>query len=355
MTQTTDEFSFSLPKKLIAQRPAHPRDHSRLLVVDRRNGSFKHDQFYNLPNYLSRGDCIVVNNSKVVPFRLHGKRIRATNTKNIVANIELLLLHEVKPRIWETLARPAKKLQSGDQLAFAKRSVVISFSVLRRLEEGRVLLRCDDSRTVLEKKLEVAGEMPTPPYIRRSLKSKNEYQTLYAKTAGSAAAPTAGLHFTKRTFHDFAARGIRKAAVTLHVGLGTFQPITAKTLDAHTMHAERIFLSRHTAHVLHKVKQTEHKVVAVGTTALRTLESCSDTRGVLHATPRGGKETDIFITPGYHFRTVDSLLTNFHLPQSTLFVLVCAFAGTNLMKRAYAEAIQKQYRFFSFGDAMLIL
>lgn len=345
----TSDFSFDLPQKLIAQHPASPRDHSRLLVIDRATGRFTHDWFYNLPQYLSSNDVLVVNNSRVVPFRLFGTRIRG----KIKAKIELLLLKEVRPGVWEALAYPLKKIQPKDILFFGSKKQVVFVAGKRK---GNIVhLQTKLSRTALFSRLERIGHMPTPPYINEKLGSKNQYQTTYAKLSGSAAAPTAGLHFTPRVFRELSKNGVKKFETTLHVGLGTFQPITETRVEKHKIHSERIFLDAHTARALNAVKKQGKKIIACGTTSLRTLESLTNTKGNIRATNKKGKETSIYITPGYTFHCVDGLLTNFHLPKSTLFVLVCAFAGTNLMKAAYAEAIRKKYRFFSFGDAMLIL
>lgn len=345
----TSDFSFHLPKKLIAQHPASPRDHSRLLIIDRASGKISHDYFYNFPNYLSERDVLVLNNSRVVPFRLFGTRFRGT----LQAKIELLLLKEVRTGVWEALAHPAKKLSKGDKLIFGKKHK-ITFEYIGRKEEV-VMLRSKLARASLFARLQSIGEMPTPPYIEEKLRSKNQYQTTFAKFAGSAAAPTAGLHFTPRVFRKLSKKGVATFETTLHVGLGTFQPIMEARIEEHKIHSERIFLDAKTARSLSDAKKSGKSIVACGTTSLRTLESLATSRGVLRATPKQGKETNIYITPGYTFKCVNHLLTNFHLPQSTLFVLVCAFAGKDLMKKAYAEAIRKKYRFFSFGDAMLIL
>ncbi len=345
----TSDFSFDLPKNLIAQHPVSPRDSSRLLIVDRATGKLSHDFFYNLPSYLSGRDVLVVNNSRVVPFRLFGTR----NRKGLKAKIELLLLHEVRKCTWEALAYPLKKLQQGDVLTFGRKNR-ITFTVGTRKEET-ILLHTRLSKQTLFLRLEKIGEMPTPPYILKKLATKNQYQTTYAKLSGSAAAPTAGLHFTPRVFRHLQRAGVEKYETTLHVGLGTFQPITESRIEAHKIHSERIFLDAKTARALNTAKKNDKRIIACGTTSLRTLESLANSQGKIHATKKQGENTSIYITPGYTFKFTDGLITNFHLPKSSLFVLVCAFAGKKLMKAAYAEAIRKKYRFFSFGDAMLIL
>lgn len=345
----TSDFSFDLPKNLIAQHPVSPRDASRLLVIDRATKSFTHDYFYHLPQYLSKGVVLVVNNSRVVPFRLFGYRDR----HGLKAKVEVLLLQEIRTGVWEALANPLRKLCKGDRLVFGKKTKII-FEVGNR--KGQIVqLKTLLSKKTLFARLEKIGTMPTPPYIYEKLGSPANYQTTFAKFSGSAAAPTAGLHFTPRVFRELSKVGVQKLETTLHVGLGTFQPITEKRIEEHVIHSERIFLDAKTARALNTAKAHHKRIIACGTTSLRTLESLTNGRGKVRATKKTGENTSIYITPGYKFRCVDGLLTNFHLPQSTLFVLVCAFAGTKLMKKAYAEAVRKKYRFFSFGDAMLIL
>lgn len=352
----TSDFDFSLPKKLIAQRPASPRDHSRLLVVYRDTQTWQHDVFYHLPNYLTSNDVLVMNNSRVLPFRLHGIRERiGADKKKFRANAKLLLLKETQPGVWEALARPGRRLERGDTLIFSHKKLILEFVISKKLPDGRVLVTTSDPQAAIYKKLEALGTMPTPPYIHTNLSRKEQYQTIYAHVPGSAAAPTAGFHFTKRVLSDLAKKSIPTLATTLHVGLGTFRSIETDDIEDHTMHAERIFLDTKTATTLNRARKRGRRIISVGTTSLRTLESLTDAQGHIHATPKQGKETDIFIKPGYAFRITGGLLTNFHVPRSSLFVLVSAFAGTDFMKRVYAEAIKEQYRFFSFGDAMLIL
>jgi S-adenosylmethionine:tRNA ribosyltransferase-isomerase len=345
----TSEFSFHLRKNFIAQRPAHPRDHSRLLVVDRASQTLKHDYFYNLPLYLGSQDVLVLNNSRVVPFRLFGKRLRG----NLHAKVELLLLEEVKKGIWEALANPAKKLVKDDVLVFGRKNP-LRFTMVTRKDE-KVVLKTHLAKATIFSRLQKLGTMPTPPYIEEKLHSKNEYQTMYAKPEGSAAAPTAGLHFTPRTFRDLSKKGVDVFETTLHVGLGTFRPIMETRIEKHKIHSEKIFLDPRTAKALNQAKQDDKRIIACGTTSLRTLESLASSRGHIRPTKKQGEYTNIYITPGYAFKFTEGLITNFHLPQSTLFVLVCAFAGTKLMKHAYSEAMRRNYRFFSFGDAMLII
>ncbi|MFC1640539.1 tRNA preQ1(34) S-adenosylmethionine ribosyltransferase-isomerase QueA [Patescibacteria group bacterium] len=351
----TEDFDFTFPKELIAQKPASPRDHSRLMIVNRKTSEITHEYFYNLPQYLSADDVMVFNNSKVVPYRLIGRRTRQKGKKEFHINVEILLLEETRPYIWKAIAKPQRRLAKDDLLRFGIGKDHIEFVVDSFLEDGTVLIRAGKRKDAVIKSLQKVGQMPTPPYITKKLKSSEQYQTIYAKVAGSAAAPTAGFHFTPKTFKDLAKLGIKHYETTLHVGLGTFKPMKGDKIEDHYMHSERIFLDAKTAHSLNAAKKSGKRIITVGTTSLRTLESLSSKRGVLKPTSKQGAQTDIFITPGYEFRFTDALLTNFHLPKTTLFVLVSAFADRELMLRAYKEAIAKKYRFFSFGDAMLII
>lgn len=348
----TSDFDYHLPESLIAQEPVEPRDSARLMLVDRKSGSIEHETFSNLPKHLTKNDVLVFNDSKVVPFRLFGSRIR--ESEEAQAKIEILLLSEQSEGTWRCLAKPAKKLKKHDVLIFKKDEEALEFVVSERNDDDTFLIRTPLSREMLEKKLELIGSMPTPPYVKKEIGSKDQYQTIYAKHPGSAAAPTAGFHFTDRTFDDLEKMGIQIFYTTLHVGLGTFQPIKTDSLDKHTMHGERVILDEETAHAINEAKLAGKRIIAVGTTTLRLLESLADEDGTLRSTSPEGIETDIFIQPGYTFRCVDELLTNFHLPKSTLLVLVSAFAGTDLAKKAYQNAIEERYRFYSFGDAMLI-
>ena len=340
-------FDFDLPEDRIALRPAIPRDNARLLVVH-GDGRLEHRQILDLPQYLNAGDALVVNDTRVIPARLHGVRRRA----NTVARIELLLHRRLSDDRYAALARPAKKLSVGDVLEFGD----LRAHVAARGAAGEVEITFAASGGALNAAIEAQGEMPLPPYIagKRATDARDEqdYQTIYAREAGSVAAPTAGLHFTPELLAALAAHGVTREALTLHVGLGTFLPVTAEDTSQHRMHAESAILAAATAGRLNAVHAAGHRIVAAGTTSLRTLESATSVYGVLH--PFEG-DTDIFITPGYSFRAVDVLLTNFHLPRSTLFMLVCAFMGLEVMRAAYAEAIARGYRFYSYGDACLLL
>ena len=336
----TDEFDYHLPAELIAQQPVDRRDRSRLLVVDRDSGSMAHRHFADLPDYLRAGDILVVNDSRVLPARLKGTRL-ATG-----GNVELLLLQELGPDRWLALARPAKRLRPGDRLAFG----ALAATVEEEREEGLRVVRFEPGQRPLRSWLEEVGELPLPPYIRERPADPERYQTVYAREAGSVAAPTAGLHFTPELLSSLGEQGIRVATVTLHVGLGTFRPVHAEYVQSHRMHAEYGVLPAETAAALAATRVRGGRVVAVGTTAVRVLESAA----LVAQDSAWYGWTDIFIYPGFHFRAVDALITNFHLPRSTLLMLVSAFAGKELIDRAYAVAVADRYRFFSFGDAMLI-
>ena len=340
-------FDFDLPEDRIALRPATPRDRARLLVVH-HDGTLEHRTVRDLADYVNRGDALVVNDTRVIPARLHGVRLRETGP----ARIELLLHRRLSPSRYQALARPARKLAVGDRLQFGD----LTGSVTARGEGGEAEIAFDLSGSELDAAIAARGEMPLPPYIagRRKTDARDteDYQTVFAREAGSVAAPTAGLHFTPELLAALAARGALRETVTLHVGLGTFLPVTAADTAQHRMHAEHATLSAQAAARLNAVHDAGGRIVAVGTTSLRTLESAADEVGRLH--PRTG-ETDIFITPGYRFQAADALLTNFHLPRSTLFMLVSAFMGLEVMKSAYMEAVARGYRFYSYGDACLLL
>jgi S-adenosylmethionine:tRNA ribosyltransferase-isomerase len=340
-------FDFDLPEERIALRPASPRDSARMLVVH-AGGRLEHRHVRDLPDYLRAGDALVVNDTRVIPARLHGSRLRG----GIRAKIEILLHRRLAEDRYAVLARPAKKLLVGDQLKFG----ALRATVFSRGEAGEAMLVFSEKGAALDVAIAATGEMPLPPYIAAKRKTDAQdaadYQTMFARQEGSVAAPTAGLHFTPELLAALRDRGVMQEAVTLHVGLGTFLPVTVENTAAHRMHAERTFLSAATAGALNAVHERGDRIAAVGTTALRTLESSADGDGRLH--PRDG-DTDIFITPGYRFRAVDLLLTNFHLPRSTLFMLVSAFMGLDVMRAAYAEAIRQKYRFYSYGDACLLL
>jgi S-adenosylmethionine:tRNA ribosyltransferase-isomerase len=341
-----DVFDFDLPERLIALRPARPRDSARMLVV--REGGIEHRRISDLPSFLAAGDVLVANDTKVFAARLHGVRLRETGP----AKIEILLHRRLSQNCFSALARPARKLVAGDMLEFGPLKAI----VVSRGEAGEAEIRFALSGEALDQAIAVQGEMPLPPYIagKRTVDQNDEqdYQTVFARQTGSVAAPTAGLHFTPQLLADLAEKGVLHETVTLHVGLGTFLPVTADDTSLHRMHAERLLLSPATAARLNAVHKSGGRIVAAGTTSLRSLESAADADGRLHAYDG---ETDIFITPGYRFRAVDVLLTNFHLPCSTLFMLVSAFMGLDVMRAAYAEAIRESYRFYSYGDACLLI
>jgi S-adenosylmethionine:tRNA ribosyltransferase-isomerase len=340
-------FDFDLPEERIALRPASPRDSARMLVVW-PDGRLEHAQVADLPNYLEAGDTLLVNDTRVIPARLYGQRLRETGP----AKIEILLHRRLSVNRYSVLARPARKLAAGDTLAFGD----LQAQVVSRGDNGEAELRFALSGVSLDAAIAAQGEMPLPPYIAGKRKADardiSDYQTVFARESGSVAAPTAGLHLTPQLFARLAQKGVAREAVTLHVGLGTFLPVTAQDTSQHRMHAETAQLDAQTAARLNAVHAKVGRIAAVGTTSLRTLESAAGGDGLIR--PFAG-DTDIFITPGYRFRAADILLTNFHLPRSTLFMLVSAFMGLEIMKRAYAEAIARDYRFYSYGDACLLL
>lgn len=337
------EFFYELPQELIAQEPVEPRDHSRLLVMDRASGALQDRHFYDIVEYLRPGDCLVLNDSRVLPARLYGQR-RETG-----AAVELLLLTQKEQDVWEVLAGPGKKARPGNVLTFG--GGLLEAEVLDILEGGNRLVkfRYEGNFYAL---LEKIGQMPLPHYITKQLEDKERYQTVYSRELGSAAAPTAGLHFTPELLDHIRDMGVSVAFVTLHVGLGTFRPVKVDNITEHKMHAEHYELSRETADCINRTREQGGRVIAVGTTSCRTLESVGLTDGRVE--PAEGW-TDIFIYPGYRFQVLDGLITNFHLPESTLIMLVSAFAGYEATMEAYRHAVQKRYRFFSFGDAMLIV
>jgi S-adenosylmethionine:tRNA ribosyltransferase-isomerase len=341
-----DAFDFDLPERLIALRPARPRDSARMLVV--RADGIEHRQVCDLPSFLAAGDVLVANDTKVFAARLHGVRLRETGP----AKIEILLHRRLSDDRFSALARPARKLVAGDALEFGP----LKAAVVSRGAAGEAEIRFALSGEALDRAIAAQGEMPLPPYIagKRTVDQSDaqDYQTIFAQQTGSVAAPTAGLHFTPQLLAQLAQKGVLRETVTLHVGLGTFLPVTADDTSQHRMHAERLRLSPATAARLNTVHETGRRIVAAGTTSLRSLESAASVDGQLRAYDG---ETDIFITPGYRFRAVDMLLTNFHLPRSTLFMLVSAFMGLDVMRAAYAEAIRENYRFYSYGDACLLI
>ena len=340
-------FDFELPEAQIALRPAVPRDSARLMVAH-GDGRIEHRRITDLPDYLRAGDAVLVNDTRVIPARLYGQRLRDAGP----ARIEILLHRRLSEESYSVLARPAKKLREGDELVFGN----LRAQVTARGEAGEVEIRFAIGGTALDSAIAATGEMPLPPYIAGKRKADaqdaSDYQTIFARERGSVAAPTAGLHFTPALFAALDAKGVTREAVTLHVGLGTFLPVTAEDTSEHRMHAERAVLDSATALRLNAVHEAGGRIAAVGTTSLRTLESTTGEDRVIH--PFDG-DTDIFITPGYRFRAVDMLLTNFHLPRSTLFMLVSALMGLEVMQAAYAEAIAQGYRFYSYGDACLLL
>lgn len=337
------DFYYDLPEELIAQDPLIDRSSSRLMHMDRVTGDTKHKIFKDVIDYLQPGDCLVINNTKVIPARLFGAR-EETNAK-----IEVLLLKRVEETLWETLVKPGKKCKIGTKIIFGDGLLVGTVESV--VDDGNRLIRFDYDG-IFEEILDKLGQMPLPPYITHELKDKNRYQTVYAKYDGSAAAPTAGLHFTKELLEQINKKGVEIANVTLHVGLGTFRPVKVENITEHHMHSEYYMIEEAEAQKINRAKANGHRVIAVGTTSCRTLESATDDLGVLQV--KNGW-TDIFIYPGYKFKMIDGLITNFHLPESTLLMLVSAFAGKEHIMAAYEEAVREKYRFFSFGDAMMLL
>ena len=338
----TSDFYYDLPKELIAQDPLKDRSSSRLMVLKRETGEITHRIFRDIISYLHPGDCMVINDTKVIPARLFGSKVGTD------AKIEVLLLKRKEQDVWETLVKPGKKARPGTKISFG--DGVLTGEVLEVVDEGNRLIRFT-YEGIFEEILDQLGQMPLPPYITHQLEDKNRYQTVYAKHDGSAAAPTAGLHFTPELLEEIERKGVSIAHVTLHVGLGTFRPVKVEDVTEHHMHSEFYQVEESQARLIHETKKKGGRIVAVGTTSCRTLEAATGEDGVLKA---GSGWTDIFIYPGYRFRMVDCLITNFHLPESTLMMLVSALAGKDLIFRAYKEAVKERYRFFSFGDAMFI-
>ncbi len=336
------DFYFELPEELIAQDPLEDRSSSRLLVLDKVTGKTKHHVFKEILEYLRPGDCLVLNNTKVLPARLYGVK------EDTGAAIEVLLLKRKENDVWETLVKPGKKARPGTRLLFG--DGCLRAEVLEVVEEGNRLIRFS-YEGIFEEILDRLGEMPLPPYITHKLQDKNRYQTVYAKYEGSAAAPTAGLHFTDQLLSKIADKGVETAYVTLHVGLGTFRPVKVDNLLEHHMHSEYYEVTQEAADKINRVKVAGGRIICVGTTSCRTVESAADEKGMVQA---GCGNTEIFIYPGYQFKVLDCLITNFHLPESTLVMLVSALAGRENVLAAYQEAIRERYRFFSFGDAMFI-
>ena len=339
----TSDYNFELPEELIAQDPLEDRSSSRLLVLKRKNGNVEHRTFKDIVGYLRAGDCLVLNNTKVIPARLLGVK------EDTGAAVEVLLLKRHENDVWETLVKPGKKLRQGAKMVFG--DGLLKAEVMEVVEEGNRLVKFY-YEGIWEEVLDQLGEMPLPPYITHKLQDKNRYQTVYAKYEGSAAAPTAGLHFTNELLEELREKGVRLAYVTLHVGLGTFRPVKVDNVLEHHMHTEYYQVSQEAADIINDTKKNGGRVICVGTTSCRTVESAADENGKLEECCGN---TDIFIYPGYRFKVLDGLITNFHLPESTLVMLVSAFAGRKHVLAAYEEAIKQRYRFFSFGDAMAIL
>lgn len=338
----TSDFYYDLPKELIAQDPLEDRSASRLMHLDKTTGEYKHGHFRDILQYLKPGDCLVINDTKVIPARLYGSKVGTD------AAIEILLLKRKENDIWETLVKPGKKCKVGTVISFG--DGILTGEVVDIVDEGNRLIQFH-YEGIFEEILDQLGEMPLPPYITHKLQDKNRYQTVYAKHEGSAAAPTAGLHFTPELLAAIEAKGIRIARVTLHVGLGTFRPVKVEDVTQHHMHSEYYQVTQEAADIINDTKKRGGRVIAVGTTSTRTLESVADEDGTMHA---AGGWTEIFIYPGYKFKCIDALITNFHLPESTLLMLVSALAGKEHIMHAYETAVQERYRFFSFGDAMFI-
>ncbi|MBS4217029.1 tRNA preQ1(34) S-adenosylmethionine ribosyltransferase-isomerase QueA [Bacillus sp. FJAT-49711] len=338
-----DMFNFELPEELIAQVPLENRASSRLMVLEKESGDIKHDTFNHILNYLQKGDCLVLNDTKVLPARLLGSKL---DTR---AKIEVLLLKQVEGDKWEVLVKPAKRVKKGTTISFGDGQ--LNAICIEELEHGGRILEFH-YKGIFYEILDSLGKMPLPPYIKEQLEDQGRYQTVYAKERGSAAAPTAGLHFTEKLLEEIQDKGIKIAFITLHVGLGTFRPVSVENIDEHDMHSEYYSISEETASLLNEVKKQGGRIISVGTTSTRTLETIASNNGHFKS---GSGWTDIFIYPGYTFKAIDGMITNFHLPMSTLIMLVSALAGREHVLRAYNEAVKERYRFFSFGDAMLII
>ncbi len=338
----TSDFYFDLPEEMIAQDPLMDRTQSKLMVLNKNNGTIQHKHFHEIIDYLNPGDCLVLNDTRVIPARLYGAK-EGTGGK-----VEILLLTRLGADRWEVLAKPGKKARPGHTIVFGNGE--LSCTVEEIIDDGKRIVKFNDDG-IFEEVLDRLGEMPLPPYITHKLEDKERYQTVYSKHDGSAAAPTAGLHFTQDLLSIIKEKGIELAYVTLHVGLGTFRPVKIDNLEEHDMHSEFYMIEQGQADMINKIKAKGGRIIPVGTTSTRTLESCTNDKGILQA---GSGWTNIFIYPGYNFKLVDCLITNFHLPESTLIMLVSALAGQDSVLNAYAVAVKEDYRFFSFGDAMFI-
>ena len=336
------DSNYDLPEELIAQTPIKDRDRSRLLKLNKQTGEYEHGTFCDILDYMDEGDVLVLNNSKVIPSRIFGVK------ENTGAVVEFMLLSQKEGDVWESLVKPGKKARIGDKFVFGEGR--LKGEVIDIIEEGIRLVKFTYDGVFLEI-LDEIGNMPLPPYIHEKLEDKDRYQTVYALDPGSAAAPTAGLHFTKELLDKVEKKGVKICYVTLHVGLGTFRPVKEENVEEHPMHSEWYSVSKDVADTVNNAKMNGHKIISVGTTSCRTLEAATDDNGILHS---GSASTNIFIYPGYKFKSVDRLITNFHLPESTLIMLVSALAGRENILRAYNEAVKEKYRFFSFGDAMIL-
>ncbi len=346
----TSDFFYDLPEERIAQTPIEPRDHSRLMVLE--DGAIAHKHFYDILDYLREGDTLVINDSRVIPARVWGEKVREGGFASAPSKIEMLLLKQLDGERYEVLLRPAKKIKIGGKINF---SDILTATVENIVEDGNRVVRFEYDKskfTNIYEVLELIGTMPLPPYITEKLEDQSRYQTVYARENGSSAAPTAGLHFTPELLEKIKARGVSIVPVMLHVGLGTFRPVKEESITDHIMHSEFICVSEQSAKIINERRRAGGRVIAVGTTSLRTLESVATDDGEIVPT---SDETGIFIFPGYRFKAVDALITNFHLPESTLLMLVSAFYGKDRIMEAYKTAVEEKYRFFSFGDAMLIL
>mgnify|MGYP004608174751 FL=1 len=339
---TTKDFYYDLPPELIAQTPLTDRTASRLLVVNKKTGKLAHKHFYDIVDYLNPGDCLVMNNTRVIPARLYGSKEKSGG------KIEFLLLKRIGIDTWEVILKPGKKAKPGSRFEFG--GGLLHAEVLSVAEDGKRIVKFEYDG-IWEELLDKLGEMPLPPYIKEKLTDKERYQTVYSKIEGSAAAPTAGLHFTKELLEKIKAKGVKLAYLTLHVGLGTFRPVSAERIEDHIMHTECYEISAETAEIINSCRKNGGRIIAVGTTSVRTLETVADDAGKVKA---ASGETNIFIYPGYKFKIVDCIITNFHLPESTLMMLVSAFAGKENIFNAYETAVKEKYRFFSFGDAMYL-
>lgn len=336
------QFNYDLPEELIAQFPVEPRDSSRLLILNRQTQEITHEKFYNLVNYLNPNDCLILNDSRVLPARIWGKNI---NTEQIV---EFLLLKEISKNTWETLVKPGKKAKINYKFNFQD---LLFGEIIDILEDGNRIIKFNETENFFAN-LEKIGTMPLPPYIKQKLKDQSRYQTVYARDLGSAAAPTAGLHFTENLMNKIKEKNIKIGFVTLHVGLGTFRPVKEENINNHKMHSENFVLPQETINIINDTKKNNGRVICVGTTTCRVLESVYQKHNKLVA---GSDSTDIFIKPGFEFKVIDSMITNFHLPESTLIILISSFAGHELALNSYKIAVENKYRFFSFGDSMIIV